>query len=278
MKVGRRGRDGRLSHSPAVVHPGGGYPSAAKSSATRRRFQPLQVESEGAVPQHHRKMPGTVKQGATEAFVPQHPSKPFRSAKGGGVHHPHAVDPRADFDVGFHEDGIPRPPQRLLPWCPRGPEDVCKTYGHIFKLLNDPHLKKRMPKKDSKHSVHVSMPRLPAAGASIASGGNFRGGDTSVEYSSAVDEDEIGQFMVPKKMLGSKSAPGLLSAGASPAGSQERWASASMRADVEGALGSPGRVQLPPLANSAPTKSRSGMGLHGPLGGGVPPAVRAGGR
>lgn len=85
------------------------------------------------------------------------------------------------------------------------------------------------------------MPRLPAAGASIA--GTSASFDT--EYPSAVTEDKTGTL----KMLRSQTIPNLGTAGSSPDGSQPAWQSASMRADVEGIV-DPERVQLPPLAKS----------------------------
>jgi len=130
------------------------------------------------------------------------------------------------FSVGYNDTGAAsRPPPRLLPYVPRGPEHVCKTYGHIFKLLNDPHLKKKVPKQ--RLSVHVSMPRLPAAGSAIV------GGSTGYE-------DEEGSM--PGAMFGSKSSPGLLTGGA--AGSSSR--------DVRGGSDGfePERVQLPPVATA----------------------------
>jgi hypothetical protein len=136
-----------------------------------------------------------------------------------GIHKPPTL--RAEgaghnfFDVGFNDSAhsVPRKPERLLPYVPRGPESVCKTYGHIFKLLNDPHASKHLPPGGKKKlAVHVSMPRLPAAGSAIAGGSN------------SFDTDYAAEDGIGAKMFSSKSSPALPSSG----------------------------VQLPPLARSAP--------------------------
>mmetsp|Transcript_99401 Transcript_99401/g.186729 ORF Transcript_99401/g.186729 Transcript_99401/m.186729 type:complete len:1826 (+) Transcript_99401:93-5570(+) len=80
-------------------------------------------------------------------------------------HHWDEDEPLASFDVGFHQQGDVLRRPGIESWNPRRPEDVCKTYGHIFKLLNDPLIsKKHMPKKKP---LNVSLPRLPAAGQNI---------------------------------------------------------------------------------------------------------------
>jgi len=184
-------------------------------------------------------------------FIQQHqrriPAK--QQPQTGG--YPSSAAPRPCFDVGYHDPvggyPQPRPPSEMLPWCPRGPNEVCKTYSHIFKLLNDPQLKKKLPKP--KLSVHVSMPRLQAAGSVI-------GGSSQ---HSACDEDEVGALSdfrtgsLRSGMIGSNSAPDLHVS--------------SMDFDI-----GPSRVVLPPLAKSAPSKA------HGPggfLAGGAPPTTVA---
>merc|ERR1739848_751172 len=49
-----------------------------------------------------------------------------------------------------------------LPWVPRPAEEVCKTYGHIFRLLKDPSAQRKAAPKQ-KRSVHVSVPRVRSA-------------------------------------------------------------------------------------------------------------------
>jgi hypothetical protein len=153
--------------------------------------------------------------------------------------------PRPCFDVGFHEPsgGYPRPPPELLPWCPRGPDEVCKTYSHIFKLLNDPQLRKKIPKQ--KPSIHVSMPRLPAAGLAIARSSH----DVSWEDDPGGQGPASMADIRSKKMPSSHSAPDLHSSG---------------------------RVQLPPLAQSAGQSELTQMRVD-PLGAGMPRTVVAGG-
>jgi hypothetical protein len=46
------------------------------------------------------------------------------------------------------------------PWAPRPVDEVCKTYGHIFRLLKDPHGRKGAAPQKNKLRVSVSMPRL----------------------------------------------------------------------------------------------------------------------
>lgn len=50
----------------------------------------------------------------------------------------------------------------LLPWVPRPTKDICRTYAHIFHLLNDPRNVKLAQQKPPRKSVHVSVPRMPA--------------------------------------------------------------------------------------------------------------------
>jgi len=139
-------------------------------------------------------------------------------------------------------------PRELLPFCPQRPEDMMKTYGHIFQLLNDPHVKKRMPKQ--KQSVHVSMPRLP--------------GQTMAEA-------EAPYRMVPEMggsgMAGSRSVPSLASqmiAGTSTAAGASFYAGAS---DTQASA-----PFLPPLAKSAPDRRRP----PDPLGGDTRRGIWAG--
>lgn len=56
----------------------------------------------------------------------------------------------------------------LKAWCPRPTEDVCRAYGHIFKLLKDPRARRqRAPgapvEAKQKMNVSVSLPQLPRA-------------------------------------------------------------------------------------------------------------------
>jgi len=149
------------------------------------------------------------------------------------------------FDADSHEPPhtAPRSADRLLPYIPQGIESVCKTYSHIHKLLNDPHLKKRMPSRQ-KVDVHVSMPRLPSASVTVSTMGS------ESEYPSAIAED-TGVF----KMFGSKSAPSIISTPNSTASSfngsrkPNAWLSKSTGADEKGVTGRD-HVQLPAFARS----------------------------
>lgn len=169
--------------------------------------------------------------------------------------HPDEDDPLASYDIGFHEHSQEFDSRKagLLPWAPRRPEDVCKTYGHIFKLLNDPHLKKRMPKQ--KQSVHVSLPRLPAAGLSIA---GAEPGDNL---------DHVGKL----GGNGARSAPDLAPAGITGISTT---AGSTWRAGSAASLDTQGRqsnyVTLPPLAKSAPERRMD------PLSGGLRQGIYAG--
>jgi len=60
------------------------------------------------------------------------------------------------------------PESQLLPFVPRPASEVCKTYGHIFKLLADPGVR-RLKVEPKKRSVEVVMPRVAS---SFESGGD----------------------------------------------------------------------------------------------------------
>lgn len=141
---------------------------------------------------------------------------------------------------------FPRRKPGLLPFVPKRPEDVCKTYSHIFKLLHDPHLKKRMPKQ--KQSVHISMPRLPGAGLSMAG-----------EDASAADVLGYGGVLGGH---GARSVPDLAAGGS---GSAWRGAQGDP-AFLDAQATAPNYVSLPPLAKSAPERRRP----PDPLGGAGP--------
>merc|ERR1719181_409866 len=157
VQVGKKGADGHASISPprrrpvACARAEGYIPASSSTSSSQRRLQGdrrprSQQESSLEEP--------------TVSSI-EYPSTQVSSKREG-----HNL-----FSVGYNEPKHPaRGPEPLLPYVPRRPQDVCKTYNHIFKLLNDPFMSKhvgggkQLPKQ--KQAVHVSMPRLPSAGAS----------------------------------------------------------------------------------------------------------------
>jgi len=129
-----------------------------------------------------------------------------------------------------------RPEPKLLPWLPRRPEDVCKTYSHIFKLLQDPCIKQKMPKP--KQTLHVAVPRLPAAT-------DMRGYDTDSPRPGECDSSRGEASFAPMQNK-AKSVPNLntgISAISTTAGST--WRATAMSSTDE-----PHGVRLPPLPRS----------------------------
>jgi hypothetical protein len=195
VNIGKRGPDGQVSMSPP-------------------RKQALRQALENATGQS-----------PMQAWDSPQPASPSDEA----VASPTSSDPPKKnhhnlFGVGYNESSW-RPAEPLLPYVPRRAQDVCKTYSHIFKLLNDPSLKKRvgMPEK-KKSSVHV-LPRVSPDSMAVA--------------------EELG----PLRMAKSRSSPGMVMAtgmtSTSTTASDVPLWSQSMRADAEGE-----RVRLPPLAKS----------------------------
>ncbi|CAK9086901.1 unnamed protein product [Durusdinium trenchii] len=55
------------------------------------------------------------------------------------------------------------PDSQLLPYVPRPASDICKTYGHVFRILGDPRVRRLKVEPKEKRSVHeVFMPRPPS--------------------------------------------------------------------------------------------------------------------
>merc|ERR1712139_272732 len=199
VQIGRRGLDGQVSVSEPRLQPvpvGAGVEIGGSKPSSSSRF--VRPAGGGYPPPAQEVLP---EEEAGRNPARRIPPKPVQEGDGHNF-----------FNVGYNQaPASRRAPENLLPYIPRRPEDVCKTYSHIFKILNDPHLKKKLPQQKQKLSVHVSMPRLPAAGASIA-------GDM--------------------QMFGSQSMPSFTSMETADNGGY-----------VEGVV-DPERVQLPPLARS----------------------------
>ncbi|CAE7383461.1 unnamed protein product, partial [Symbiodinium microadriaticum] len=74
------------------------------------------------------------------------------------------------FSFVEREDyGQDLPESKLLPFVPRPASEICKTYGHIFRILADPRVRRLKVDPKQKRSVNVSVPRQP--GASFGSSG-----------------------------------------------------------------------------------------------------------
>lgn len=106
--------------------------------------------------------------------------------------------------------------EKRLPWMPRPTEDICRTYGHIFRLLNDPKTKQISNQKPQKRSVHVSVPRMPTVPPGRGSFGLSDSGAFDSEEDAA---DGLGPLQnmkgSDKKTWGAKSSPDLHSSGLS---------------------------------------------------------------
>mmetsp|Transcript_36077 Transcript_36077/g.90732 ORF Transcript_36077/g.90732 Transcript_36077/m.90732 type:complete len:1501 (+) Transcript_36077:71-4573(+) len=151
--------------------------------------------------------------------------------------------------------------RKLQPWMPRPVEDVCKTYGHIFRLLTDPRVRSMQAKgTPQKHSINVSVPQIPSL---YSTGGSFA---ESVEDSVDLDElaasegdayDAQAPLPAVRQTAGpwrSKSSPGLLTglSGASTTAGPFRPASFGTAAGSSGSSD----VSLPTLATTAPMHVR----------------------
>lgn len=95
--------------------------------------------------------------------------------------------------------------EKLLPWMPRPTEDICRTYGHIFRLLNDPKTKK-MSEKPQKKTVQVRMPSLPPVRGSAGRPDSGRSDQESLGPLPSTMTTSSGKSIWP-----SKSSPDLLS-------------------------------------------------------------------
>jgi len=148
--------------------------------------------------------------------------------------------------------------ENQLPWMPRPTEDICKAYGHIFRLLNDPRTRNNS-RGPQKKSVHVSVPRMPPVtsqrrGGDPLDAGPISGGD-------APDEDVYdGMGPTPalptaKRVQGSRSSPDLHhgSSGLSTTGGSWRPSSGRSEASEE----DPDRlvVSLPRLTKGSSSRS-----------------------
>lgn len=112
---------------------------------------------------------------------------------------------------------------------PRGCEDICKTYGHIFKLLKDP--LKDNSKKPAKRSVQVAVPGVDMSQSRI------NGGDGD-DFAEEAEMDPLTPTVQLPPLGSSQSLPTL---------------SASGKADLgtEGA----GAIRFPPLSKKQLSKS-----------------------
>jgi len=120
------------------------------------------------------------------------------------------------------------PDTQLLPFVPRPASEICKTYGHIFRILADPGVR-RLKVEPRKRSVHVFMPSTGSSFEPERDGG----GDTFDEHK----EKDFG-------LQASKSTPDLRTTQASTtAGTTWRYASESSEVRQD-------RVSLPPLVQS----------------------------
>jgi len=158
--------------------------------------------------------------------------------------------PSADSELGDWQR------EKLLPWMPRPTEDICRTYGHVFRLLNDPKTKQasQVSQKPQKKTVHVSVPRMPTVPP--GRGGSSFGQPDSAGFDGSSDEDgPEGLGPLPsmksggKKMWGAKSSPDLLSSHLSTTAGTARPGSAGS----QGSEDDPDRmrVSLPKLMRGA---------------------------
>jgi hypothetical protein len=97
--------------------------------------------------------------------------------------------------------------ESFLPWMPRPATHVCRSYGHIFRMLKDPgvttDVQSRRPQQ--KKSLYVSVPRMPAVRPATGSSGD--GGDMFEEVPAT---SALGGLAGKGSKSGSKSAPSLM--------------------------------------------------------------------
>jgi len=186
---------------------------------------------------------------------------------GGGKQAPQGARnayPGFNFEHLLSEDVDER---RLQKWCPRPVEDVCKTYGHVFRMLTDPRLQAKHggaggaePQKRS-ISLSVSVPRL---------GGTSSCEDSLRPMYPSVEAEQEPDFLSSVQQHLSQSSRDPNSAAKAKSASLQKggWGSQSSpvlaSSSASGAStpsGSPS-TKLPPLGASSATKSRPQ--LHGP--------------
>lgn len=141
------------------------------------------------------------------------------------------------FSFVEREDyGQDLPESKLLPFVPRPASEICKTYGHIFRILADPRVRRLKVDPKQKRSVNVSVPRQP--GASFGSSGAK---DDSQAPPGRGLKSEVAQS-------GSKSSPSLHTTQAS---TTTTWRPGSSQSDRPGQA-----VVLPPLAEGEKQRPR----------------------
>lgn len=154
------------------------------------------------------------------------------------------------------------PSMKKQPWMPRPVEDVCKTYGHIFRLLTDPRVRK-MQDGPQKHSINVSVPQMPSF---YSTGGSMTSAEDSADlddFVAAASEGDAYDAQAPlpavrqagpKGTWRSKSSPSLstgLSGASTTAGPFRPASYGSGPPDSAGS-----DVSLPALSTTAPMQGR----------------------
>jgi len=145
------------------------------------------------------------------------------------------------------------PSQHLLRWVPRPVEDVCKTYPHVYRMMES------LRKAPQKRSLHLSVPRVGPT-SDLASSEVSASRPETPQTPSEADAEAPGELQTvsTKAKWRSKSSPQLFTGmtGASTTAGTFRPASA-------GCAESPGDTgcSLPPLAPAAPMNARPDIDL-----------------
>jgi len=176
-----------------------------------------------------------------------------------------------------------------LPWMPRPTEEICKTYGHVFRMLQDPRAR-RAGQRPQKRSVHLSVPRMPAVPPQRGGGGggfpSDPGGPEEPEGEEGSDaEEDVYDGLAPPPSLGmakkwgARSSPDLFTGHSGLSTTAGTWRPGSSRSDVSEE--DPDRlvgVSLPSLSKgSSPSKGQlwsTSPGQRGMLGSRIDAAAR----
>jgi len=182
--------------------------------------------------------------------------------------------PSADDELGAQQR------QGMIPWKPKASLDICRTYGHVFRLLQDPHVQKASPGLMQAVAPHKKTKNRAGAPDRPASSSRCNV-DSVVELSAPqvlAEASKAGGGRLPSKNWEShKSSPALLTLGgvSTTAGS---WRNSSSHIDDFSDLQDTGAVaMLPPLGPSSRSASAAAVGLRGhpPQGSPLPSKNRA---
>jgi hypothetical protein len=98
-------------------------------------------------------------------------------------------------------------------WCPKPADDVCKMYGHVFRMVNDQRVNRELGSLRQRRPVHLSVavPRQATMDERSQENTTTDLLDSEDSYSSGSRGDDEIMGLPQGRLVESKSAPDLLS-------------------------------------------------------------------